>query len=388
MDHIQHQFYFYTHFWQIALILLAGACLDRLLLVSGTTLGRLKIVVSILIAAEVLILAAAGMGSPVFPGAAFSPEAVFRGGLLALVASGLVLQIMLGKPMTRSLCPWLLVAICGTDLSRYFQEASEADQIFTRARLRPHVAYPLQPEVIAALRQPWPVGDPSRGFEAGIPERLPIHTELWPDNWFMMPACLLPLKASGNADKRSLLEIAPEAVRFFAAQAETGADTEALARFTTEQDRFFDSVLLQSAVAKAPLDSKVADAKNQTQTGGTREITKELIHWSYNDLTLTVAAPAPGWLILHQLYDRHWQVSMDGLKVPVRQANLLRMAIPVSPGRHVVKLSYRPLTRILFWPACWLLELTLLVLAAAAVWNPTPAPWLNIPPGARPSHPS
>ena len=91
-----------------------------------------------------------------------------------------------------------------------------------------------------------------------------------------------------------------------------------------------------------------------------------MTRWGYNDFTLEVTAPTDGWLLLHQFYDPLWQVKINGHHMPVRRANMVRMAVPVPQGKHVVQLSYRPLGRRLFWPACWFLEGTLLVVGAAA----------------------
>jgi uncharacterized membrane protein YfhO len=67
------------------------------------------------------------------------------------------------------------------------------------------------------------------------------------------------------------------------------------------------------------------------------------------------------------LHDNGWRVELDGAPLVHRRANVVGLSTQVPPGRHRLQLSYQPRGRQLYWPACWLLEATLISLAATAV---------------------
>ena len=88
--------------------------------------------------------------------------------------------------------------------------------------------------------------------------------------------------------------------------------------------------------------------------------------WGYNDSSFTIQAPQAGWLLIRQLYDPLWHLTIDNQLVQDVQADTIGMAIQVPQGKHIVRMDYQPLARHLYWPACFLLEgllITLVVLA-------------------------
>lgn len=89
--------------------------------------------------------------------------------------------------------------------------------------------------------------------------------------------------------------------------------------------------------------------------------------WSYNAFSFTIQSPQAGWLLIRQLYDPLWHLTIDNQPVQGVQANTTGMAIQVPQGKHIVRMDYLPLARRLYWPACFLLEGLLLTLAVLAI---------------------
>jgi hypothetical protein len=200
------------------------------------------------------------------------------------------------------------------------------------------------------MRRPWAPPDPSEGF-AGRAANLPLRTPLWPDNGFMLPRAIQQVM---GLPAPQVLALAPAPVRFYP-RAEAPGDGEILGHAVNDTERFFDSLYLHGPAEDHP----AADEEGC-------DLAAVFTRQGYNDFRLTLDAPADGWLLLRQLYDAGWRARIDGESVPVTRANLTRMAVPVTAGPHAVELRYLPLSRRLFWPACWLLEGGLAVLAVAA----------------------
>lgn len=73
--------------------------------------------------------------------------------------------------------------------------------------------------------------------------------------------------------------------------------------------------------------------------------------WLYNSFGFEVSVPRSGWLLIRQLYDPLWHVTVDAQPATTVPANVIGMALPVSAGHHYVHLDYQPLGRRLYWPA-------------------------------------
>ena len=64
-------------------------------------------------------------------------------------------------------------------------------------------------------------------------------------------------------------------------------------------------------------------------------------------LSVSVNAPAGGWLVVANSYDSGWRVKIDDIPGRMVRANFAFQAVPVSAGAHTVVLSYEP--RLVMW---------------------------------------
>jgi hypothetical protein len=361
LDRVFHFFYFYTHFWQILLVLLAGAAFDRLVCgPAAANRRRAAYALGGLTGAAVLALLAVGMMSDRFPAGNATIEAVTRGGLILLVTCGFLAQLRLApRPALRQAFAWLIVAIAGADLSRYFYEVSRLDHAYTRTDIRANMPFPLPADVVTHLCTAWPPADPAAGFDGGLAAHLPLDMEFWPDNLFLVPRHLWPVWRATDGktpDTHGIIAAAPAAVLFYTGAESVPVDSTEPSEVDSDPDRFYRTLVLHGG------PSSVGNGAN----AGPVAVPHELTHGGYNDFRLSVDSPGEGWLLLHQGYDPLWRVTIDGRPVQVARANQFRMAVPVSPGQHTVEMSYWPFARGWYWPACWLLEAGLLTLGTVA----------------------
>lgn len=56
----------------------------------------------------------------------------------------------------------------------------------------------------------------------------------------------------------------------------------------------------------------------------------------------TVSAETAGLVVISEAYDRGWKATVDGKRAPVLRVDVALMAVPVDPGTHTIRLSYRP----------------------------------------------
>jgi hypothetical protein len=60
------------------------------------------------------------------------------------------------------------------------------------------------------------------------------------------------------------------------------------------------------------------------------------------EVVLEATLPAPGWLVLADLWSPDWQASLDGEPAPLLRANGVFRAVAVPAGTHEVRFAYRP----------------------------------------------
>jgi len=75
----------------------------------------------------------------------------------------------------------------------------------------------------------------------------------------------------------------------------------------------------------------------------------EIIRRAAGSLSLNVAAPADGLLVLSEVYYPGWQAVVDGQATPIVRADYTLRGVPVPAGEHRVEVFYRPVT--LVWGA-------------------------------------
>src|SRR5262249_31249057 len=154
---ILHLFYFYTHFLQILLVLLACAGLDRLLSHdhdAGTQRRLVHFLTGLLV-----VLGCGLLGFSVYSEHYPSADPGVQGFLLfaitCLLCCGFLLRMLTidRSPRGRRAFVFVLLAVTAADLSRYFVEGCREDRDFT-AR---HWSVPkdLPPATQAALGRPW-----------------------------------------------------------------------------------------------------------------------------------------------------------------------------------------------------------------------------------------
>jgi hypothetical protein len=103
--------------------------------------------------------------------------------------------------------------------------------------------------------------------------------------------------------------------------------------FATQKgaDRFL--LLPEDARAQAPPIQGTAQAGIPAQVIYSRP--------SSDEIQLDTVTDQSGFVYLVEAYDPGWSAQVDGNRAPVVLANGFAMAIPATPGRHTIRLSYR-----------------------------------------------
>lgn len=149
---------------------------------------------------------------------------------------------------------------------------------------------------------------------------------------------------------------------FLVGRAEFVADgEEALRRI---EDPAFDAAgqvilehLRSDAAPPAPEEAEPETTSGRTSPGTCRIETDE-----ERRTTIRVKADRPAWLFLSDLYYPGWAGFVDGVEVPVYQANYVGRALRIGPGEHEVEFRYQPRS---MRRGLWISAVTLAVLTAA-----------------------
>lgn len=70
----------------------------------------------------------------------------------------------------------------------------------------------------------------------------------------------------------------------------------------------------------------------------------EFVQYESNEIVLAIETPTSGWLVLSEVYYPGWQATIDGEAVKVLRADYAFRAVALSPGEHIVKMTFTPLT--------------------------------------------
>lgn len=348
MNRIRHFFYFYTHYWQLLLVLLAGASFDILLgrHYQPETQRRFLVILSRIITLMVLLFVGFGSVSHLFPAKDPNLQANLHAVLLVLVTSVVVAQwLRFPTAANKQLFVAVLLAVALADTTRYFWSANLVDRAFTRRHIK--VETPLPTVVQTSLRRAWPDPDALRGFTGGLFDNMPVRSMFWPVNTYMDHRNLVALQAAPVAFQRRELEGPP--LQFYP-RAQMALKPDDLATAAPGRARHGDVLFLQNAVPDPPPRA----AREKTGPWGYTWRT-----WRYNTFEFVVNAPQEGWLLIRQVYDPRWRLTIDGQWVHAVQANWAGMAVPLASGQHRVHMDYRPRARALYPAACVLLEATL-----------------------------
>ncbi len=89
---------------------------------------------------------------------------------------------------------------------------------------------------------------------------------------------------------------------------------------------------------------------------------------SRDAVSLVVDAPRAGMVVVNEAWYPGWRATVDGVSRPVFRANALVRAVPVGPGRHRIRMEFRPAGgALLRWTLVASLIASLAVLAASAL---------------------
>lgn len=360
MDRVHHLFYFYSQYWQVLVVLLAAVGMDRLLAgPAPRTRAVLRWVVAFCLGASALVLIGAAASHERYLGGDAALQANVRASLMLGIAGVLLFRWLRDIPARHGhfLAVAFLLALF-LDLSQYFYVGARADIEFSLQKgWRGTV--PSQAER-ARLRAPWPEPDPRRGFSAGLDQAMPIQSGFWPVNIHAF---------SGGMTFEKLQPIWDHVYRaepflFFDGAIVARQDT--VPQLSSEEVVGMDSQLLVEAVHGS-------NAASATSTRVTEGFEYEWKKWGYTEYSVDVVAPRDGWLLIRQLHDPSWRLTVDGLPVQGTKANYIGTALPLTAGKHQVRGEYRPLPRRMYWWAAAALEIVVTVLLVLG-WRMRGAP--------------
>ena len=352
MNRILHLFYFYSSYWQLLVVLLAGVGMD-VVLESRSARARtvLRWLVGIGFAGTMSVL----VGSALFSERYAAGDPSLQSNLRAAILVGLACLLLTRRAFDasarqRSFAAHLFVLLAFLDLSQYFYVATRADMRFSVTR--GWAGTVIGAEERKRLAAPWPAPDVALRFPAGIANAMPVHTAFWPANNYMY---------SGGLTFETLpawwayVWSAPPFVLYDAAELEPMPVVPNLS---------------QPQIAEMESRLRVDDTQGHAASLASRRVQEGFSFawraWRYNDFSVEVVAPRDGWLMVRQLHDPRWRIEVDGKEVHPVRANYLSMAFPITGGRHRVDADYRPPARALYWWAAAGLELAVAGFAAFA----------------------
>lgn len=138
--------------------------------------------------------------------------------------------------------------------------------------------------------------------------------------------------------------------RAFATTAVTVVDDGEAARRWLEQRREPGAVIVRS-------DGDVPTAAD----AATRTTPARVVAEAVGELELEVEPDAAALLVVAEAWAPHWRAWVDDEPAPIVRVNLLQRGVWLGPGRHRVRMVYRPLGAMVLW---WLWAVTTAVLAA------------------------
>jgi hypothetical protein len=372
MSKIRHLFYFYTQYWQLLVALLAGVGMEALLRLrrdgNATVRRNFVALISGLMIIALLVMIGYSTFSQKVPANDPGLEANLRVALIVLITGMAILQwLLFPTAKNRRIFVLIILAVALTDLTRYFWEVSRADRSFTDIRWG--LQSPLPSEIQTALGRRWAQPDLQQGFKSNLFENMPVRDEFWPINTFMSHQYVVQLKTTPEEFQKKAFAGPP--LEFYVAAVQV-PDSRELNNVIASNPELFASnkVLLLHGDSNPELQT-TPPALNTADAAPLPGFVYQFREWQYNAFQFEVTAPQAGWLLIRQLNDPEWELTLDAQPVKPVQADLTGMALPLIEGRHQIHMEYRPLARRLYRTACLLLELTLLGLFTLSVLSST-----------------
>lgn len=336
MDRVIHFFYFYTHFGQIMLVLVAGLAMEKLFYERLNSTTKLRFTV---VAYCIATIGAILFFSNAFPH--INPRINARIAVLLLLTGILFLQALLfGTLRNRKRFVSLLIIVSLADTTHYFFETSLLEQKFTENRGWLSATVPLSLEVQSKLRDPWAFSEPLKDFDVNLFEKMPVSNDFWTRNGYVNHRWLQAREQqtqdflSNEVYGRGLEFYKPSQV---VVQSPQTGDLKALPSYP-------HVLLLQSRRARKLLE----DFQSLDQENSANQFDYVWHDWKYNTFSFTVNSSQNGWLFIRQLYDPLWKFTVDGKSTQVVRANLFGMAFPIPKGQHEIRMDYRPFARSLY----------------------------------------
>lgn len=322
LGRIQHLFYFYTAHWQLLVVILSSCVLDAVLgPPEPRRRRRLRVVSGVMAALMVLALAGLGPIAPLLPGGDEHLGSYARALGLGFASAALLALILAARTgRARAAGAALLLTALLVDLGWYFAHVSAIDENFTIGYFR--VPAPIPADYRAHLFSPLPIPDPSRPFDAGLGDSLPITNHFWPTNRYLVSRA--SIEGARHLDTFTRLD----------------------------WSRPLDLYRRGERTSGGPF------VLRHGGHDGAHQLRWEPLEWTYNDFAFRFTAERPGWLFLRQLHDPLWRYTIDDEPRRARPANFLGTALRVGRGTHELRMRYEPRARRLYGPACVLLLVT------------------------------
>ncbi len=96
----------------------------------------------------------------------------------------------------------------------------------------------------------------------------------------------------------------------------------------------------------APRESLILADGAAMQNGGAQLGSEDvrIVDYKPERVVLSVRASAPGYVLLADTWYPGWVARVDGAETPIRRADLIYRAVPVSAGAHQIEFEFRPTT--------------------------------------------
>jgi hypothetical protein len=79
---------------------------------------------------------------------------------------------------------------------------------------------------------------------------------------------------------------------------------------------------------------------------GRRPGVARIVQYGQTRIDIEATSPDGGWVVLNDVWHPWWRAEIDGIPVPILEANVLFRAVEVPPGRHIVVMRFQPLAGI------------------------------------------